>query len=69
MYGLALPAVRWLLPVCALFGATIDAALGWLLRRKLAQLVTPPLGVQLVHLIRGMPAVVAFVLSVSLMFF
>ncbi|XP_050722834.1 sorting nexin-14-like isoform X5 [Eriocheir sinensis] len=52
VYGLSRNALRWLMCVRAMVRNTIDAAISWFLRRKLAQALAPPRIVTLIHLIR-----------------
>ncbi|MPC30089.1 Sorting nexin-14 [Portunus trituberculatus] len=53
VYGLSRNALRWLMCVRVMAKSTLDAAVSWFLRRKLAQALAPPRIVTLIHLIRG----------------
>ncbi|XP_042216157.1 sorting nexin-14-like isoform X3 [Homarus americanus] len=52
VYGLSISALRWLMCVRLLTRSTLDAAVAWFLRRKLALALAPPRIVKLIHLIR-----------------
>ncbi|XP_045112989.1 sorting nexin-14-like isoform X3 [Portunus trituberculatus] len=52
VYGLSRNALRWLMCVRVMAKSTLDAAVSWFLRRKLAQALAPPRIVTLIHLIR-----------------
>ncbi|XP_063864113.1 sorting nexin-14-like isoform X4 [Scylla paramamosain] len=52
VYGLSRNGLRWLMCVRVMAKSTLDAAVSWFLRRKLAQALAPPRIVTLIHLIR-----------------
>nr|XP_053628203.1 sorting nexin-14-like [Cherax quadricarinatus] len=52
VYGLSINALRWIMCLRVLAKNTLDAAVCWFLRRKLALALAPPRIVKLIHLIR-----------------
>ncbi|XP_066970783.1 sorting nexin-14-like isoform X5 [Macrobrachium rosenbergii] len=52
VYGLSISALRWCMCIRLLAGSTLDAAVSWFLRRKLALALAPPRIIKLIHLVR-----------------
>ncbi|KAK7076525.1 Sorting nexin-14 [Halocaridina rubra] len=52
VYGLSISALRWCMCIRLLVGNTVDAAISWYLRRKLALALAPPRIIKLIHLVR-----------------